>query len=383
MDNRLAIKLAIIDPVGNKAGMDYYDLSLLDSISKLSIKTYLFTNYEKKNKEINIYHYFDTRAKNKRIYIFNLFKGFVKAIKKCKEERIHFVIYHIFSTSFLNLLPILLVRSFNLKLIAIAHDISGFADNDVNFFKKLIYDRLTNKIIVHNSYSYKEISKVLHKKSLKKVSVIKHGGYSSLIDQNMNKEKALKELNLNNSNKYILFFGQIKRVKGLDILLKAMPGIHNNIKLIIAGQLWRDDFKKYQEIIDLNHIENRIIKIIRFISDKERELLFKASDALIIPYRTIFQSGVLLMGMGYGLPIVASDLEPNKEIIKHAFNGILFKSEDESSLAEEINVLLNNTDLISYIGKNAQKTIEEEFSWDTIANEYVEKILVSCKKGEV
>ena len=64
------------------------------------------------------------------------------------------------------------------------------------------------------------------------------------------KSIALKELNLDSSFKYILFFGQIKKVKKLDILLRSMVDVDSKTKLIVAGKVWKDNFDFYQQIID-------------------------------------------------------------------------------------------------------------------------------------
>lgn len=366
-------KIAIVDNVGNKAGMDYYDLSLLKSLSKLSVKTYLFSNFQKNNTDIIIKNVFNTKIKNNVIKALNYFKGYLTSYIKCKFKKIDAVILHIFSASYLSLLWVVLAKIFRLKIIVIAHDISSFSNDDYCFIKKIIYSWLSESIVVHNQFSFDEISKVVSKKSLRKIYIIKQGNYLDFIN-NISKPDALRNLNLDYNYRYILFFGQIKKAKGLDILLKSMPFINKDIKLIIAGRPWKDNFLHYQSIIDKLRIQERIVKYVRYISNEERDLLFSVSDAFIMPYKKIYQSAVQLMGMSYGLPVIASDLKQHREIIEQKTNGMLFKSEDHLSLAKAINYLLDDRKLISKIRQNSIKTARDEYSWDKIAEKYVEML---------
>jgi glycosyltransferase involved in cell wall biosynthesis len=111
--------------------------------------------------------------------------------------------------------------------------------------------------------------------------------------------------------------------------------------------------------------------MIRFIEDEERDVLFRAADLLILPYKQIFQSGVMLMAMSAGIPIIASDLEPMKELITQDKTGFLFESENESSLASMISAVINDSVLLDEVRNNAWTATEEKNSWGTIASAYI------------
>ncbi|MEJ2527192.1 MAG: DUF1972 domain-containing protein, partial [Sulfurovaceae bacterium] len=101
------------------------------------------------------------------------------------------------------------------------------------------------------------------------------------------------------------------------------------------------------------------------------------ADVNVLPYRIIYQSGVLLMAMSYGLPVIASDLEPNKEVIRDNENGMFFKNEDIRLLSQKINLFFSENILRKKIVKNSIKTIEDQYSWDAISAMYLQLI----KKG--
>ena len=80
------------------------------------------------------------------------------------------------------------------------------------------------------------------------------------------------------------------------------------------------------------------------------------------------------MAMSHGLPVIASDLPANKEVIEHEENGLLFASEDSSSLAENITSFFNNSELSKKMIENATITIEKHYNWNNITKKYIELI---------
>ena len=151
-----------------------------------------------------------------------------------------------------------------------------------------------------------------------------------------------------------------------------MSKVPSNINLIIAGKPWKDDFEQYDALIKKHAINDRLVKMIRFIEDDEREMLFFTADVIVLPYRVIFQSGVLLMAMSHGLPVIASDLAPNKEIITHKKNGMLFMSENPEDLSKKINTLFDQDSLRGLLSKKSLITIQQHYDWNNIADKYVE-----------
>lgn len=367
------MKIAIIDHVGKKAGMDYYTDSLAKGFVENHTKVTIFSNFIGLNQNnVSYKNYFDGHTKdNNFIKLFKFAFATVKASFKAKMESSDLVILHLFSASFLTLLLITIPKIFGLKVAIISHDVSSFLDNDNSFIQNLIYNKLSNYIIVHNKFSYDELLNNIKIKDIKKIHIIKHGGYLDYINVNYEKDKMRKDLNLELDKKYILFFGQIKDVKGLDILLKALTNVDKDINLIIAGKPWQSDFSKYDKLIKEYHLEKRIVKIIRFIEDNEREKLFFASDVNVLPYKIIYQSGVLLMAMSHKLSVIASNLKPNAEIINHMENGLLFETEDSDDLAKQINLYFNNIELKNKLSINAYKTIRDDYSWNEIAKKYI------------
>ena len=369
-------RIAIFDHVGKKAGMDYYDNSLLKGLLNAGHDGYVFSNFSGPDaKNINYIPVYDGYSNASGLVKgLRLLSGTFRAARLARKEKMDLVILHLFSANVVTLILSAIPKLFGLKTAVISHDVSSLAGNDSAAVQDLIYNTLSDYIIVHNQFSYEALMSNIKIKETNKVHVIKHGGYLDHVEQKIDKKEARQQLGLEEHVRYILFFGQIKKVKGLDVVLEAMLNVDNNIHLIIAGKLWKDDFSYYDEIIKRDHLENRIVKRIRFIKDDEREKYFIAADVNILPYRAIYQSGVLLMAMSYGLPVIASDLPANKEIIADKKNGLLFQSENSLKLSEQISLYFNDDSLRDTISKNAIETIERDYDWDDIAKTYLDII---------
>jgi len=124
------------------------------------------------------------------------------------------------------------------------------------------------------------------------------------------KEVARKTLGLGLDEKIILFFGFIRKYKGLDILFEAMADERikrSGIKLLVAGEFY-EDAKSYQEQIDRLGIRGQLILQTEFIPDSEVKYYLCAADAVVQPYRAATQSGVTPLAYHFEKPMVVTNV---------------------------------------------------------------------------
>jgi glycosyltransferase involved in cell wall biosynthesis len=114
-------------------------------------------------------------------------------------------------------------------------------------------------------------------------------------------------------------------------------------------------------------VQNQIHLHNRYISDQERDSLFKACDVMIIPYRRIYNSGVLMMALSYGKTVIASDLPANCEIIQNGVNGNLFEDGNPSDLAQNILRLKNASNRPTF--EEIMNPLRAQHSWDLMAQQ--------------
>ncbi len=124
------------------------------------------------------------------------------------------------------------------------------------------------------------------------------------------KDVAREKLGIDKKDKVILFFGFIRKYKGLDILLEAMADARikeAGIKLLVAGEFYEGE-KVYQEQIDRLGIRSQLIMRTQFIPDSEVVLYFCAADVVIQPYRNATQSGVTPLAYHYEKPMIVTNV---------------------------------------------------------------------------
>ncbi len=365
------MKIAIIDPVGIKAGMNCYDLGLLNALQEKKVEAYSFSNfYDEQYPHVHQYNLFLFKKKNIFSTLLNYVTAHLRAVILCRRKGVKWIVFHVFSTTAKDYFSFVLFKIFRLKPIAIIHDVESLTDADVGFFKKQIY-KLSAKLVVHNRTSERTLIKSLKENEKKKLQVIPHGNYIPFVSAVRRTDFFSDELAFDPRYKYLLFFGQIKRVKGLDVLLKAVPYLPSEYKVIVAGRPQKDDMVYYRAIIKELAIEDRVKLVIRYITDEERNFLFEKCDALILPYRKIFQSGVLLLAMSYQLPVVVSDLPANREIICDGENGMIFRDGDAADLAKKV-MLLFQDNAIERVRQAAYQTVTAHYSWPEIADKYLQ-----------
>ncbi len=367
-------RIAIIDHVGIRAGMNYYNDGLMHAINNRSIKAYIFSNYIGKYPEkIKYYQFFEGFSEaNKFLRLIRFIKATIVSALKARAKSVNLVFLHIFSGQFVFLVLALIPRLLGLRVSIILHDIKSFGNSDWKFNRYIINNLLAHDIIVHNDYSYQELIRNYSIRKIKRVHIIKHGGFLDFVDSGYNYDSPCNTLfEYDSKKRYILFFGQNKPAKGLDLLIEAMLNVNNDVQLIVAGKINIKVSDCYDRLSVSKKLMGKVHIIDRFITHKEMLYLFRISDILVLPYTKIYQSGVLLIAMSYGLPVLASDLAAFKEIIEHEKNGLLFESNNINDLRNQINNYIINDKLLREIAANARKLMKENYSWDNIAEKYL------------
>lgn len=138
----------------------------------------------------------------------------------------------------------------------------------------------------------------------------------------ISKGEARKNLGLNESDKIILFFGFIRKYKGLDLLLQALNDSRikaQNIKLLIAGEFYEDE-TPYKDLIAENGLQSSVILHTHFIADAEVKNFICAADCVVQPYRSATQSGVTPLAYHFEKPMIVTNvgglpsLVPDKKV---------------------------------------------------------------------
>jgi len=184
----------------------------------------------------------------------------------------------------------------------------------------------------------------------------------------IDKKIARKQLGLEEDAQIILFFGFIRKYKGLDVLLDAMHLLKqnhhtSNIKLLIAGEFYEDK-TPYEEQIEKLQLHNQLILRTDFIADSEVACYLSAADFVIQPYKNATQSGVTPLAYHFEKPMLVTnvgglpDLVPNKKV------GLVAEP-NAATIAAKIEELyvLGEDFFLPHLREEKQK-----YSWEILVN---------------
>ncbi len=246
-------------------------------------------------------------------------------------------------------------------------------DSYLNRITLRIQYRLADHIFVHAEKSKLELEDEFGVDG-RRVTVIPFGINNAVRNTSLTSAEAKQRLGIPDDKKAILFFGRITPYKGLEYLISAYQqrqSQRDDCRLIIVGRP-ENDCQAYwsalQERIREDESEGRVLLRAYHIPDDETELYFKAADVLVLPYRQIYQSGVLYLGYSFGLPILAANVGSLKDEIVEGKTGFAFESEDSDDLASTIEKYFAS-DLFTNL-KDRRQEIREfaraKHSWDVV-----------------
>jgi D-inositol-3-phosphate glycosyltransferase len=277
------------------------------------------------------------------------------------------------------------------KIVFTAHNVDAAARDGkqswANRVSLRFHYQIMDHIIVHTERMKAELMSV-YNVNASKVSVIPHGIMSAVPESALERSDARRQLGLSPGDRVLLAFGLISPYKGLEYLVSAMSRIKRagaNCKLLIAGRV-KECSAYWQTVCSLikqEGLEADVISETRHIPDEQIEVYFKAADVLVMPYRNIFQSGVLFLSYRFGLPVIATDVGSFKEDVIQGKTGFVCRVDDPVDLAKTINLYFAS-ELFENLERKRHEIRDyanEQYSWDRIGKmtrAVYEQVLQPC-----
>jgi glycosyltransferase involved in cell wall biosynthesis len=167
----------------------------------------------------------------------------------------------------------------------------------------------------------------------------------------------------------ITFIGRLDGYKGVAYLLQGFKTVLSHIeqvRLVIVGTGPDETHLKYLTG------ELKLQGKVDFRGQQENiPAILSGTDVFVLPSLSEGMSNVLLEAMACGLPIVATAVGGNRDLIRDGYNGILIPPHDAMCVHDALLELLNNDQLAEKLGKAARKTVEDHYSMERIADDYV------------
>jgi glycosyltransferase involved in cell wall biosynthesis len=374
------------------AGKDRpYAIGITQSLVKKNILIDFIGNAEFKNELVflnRMVKYYDLRGNqdpNVSIIfkVFRIIIYYYRLVVYGLKSRAH--IFHILWLNKFLFLDAVILNTFykirNKKIVYTAHNINiKKRDGNDSFFNRWCLNYLYNcvdHIFVHTK-KMKEELKFEFNVSEGKISIIPFGINNTVPVTELSVYEAREKIKTDRNDFVLLFFGNIAYYKGLDIFIESLSLVQKKgimVKAIIAGQIKSD--KKYwvqiEQKIREYGLENIIIKRIEFIPDKDIEIYFKACDALVLPYRFIYQSGPLFLSYNFGVPVIANRLEAFTDVIFDGKTGIISKSLSSNDFADAI-IRFKNSELYQSLPggrKEIERIANSLYSWESVGEKII------------
>ncbi|PJE63521.1 hypothetical protein COU89_02835 [Candidatus Roizmanbacteria bacterium CG10_big_fil_rev_8_21_14_0_10_45_7] len=245
------------------------------------------------------------------------------------------------------------------KIVVVVHNIS---DHEPSWWKSLLSYMvfwLAHGYITHAKTLQQDLLRMFpHKETNLHLNPIPNTAVS--MPQKLDAQKKL-----NVSSPLLLFFGIVRPYKGLEVLLEALVSVRQaipSIKLLVAGDFWRDE-QRYQDKITALGLQHEVILHNAFILDSNIPLYMAAADVAVFPYITATGTASTKLALRYNLPIIASEVGDVPDMFALGTIGAMVPPNNPTQLSEAIIDFFKHK-------RNYQKAIQaisKELTWDSLA----------------
>lgn len=182
----------------------------------------------------------------------------------------------------------------------------------------------------------------------------------------------------------ILFFGNIRAYKGLDVLIEAFARVRKELEaeLVVAGEFYTDP-RPLKERVRALGLDGEVRWTGGYVPNREVPALFRRAHVVALPYRSATQSGIVPLAYQFGVPVIASDVGGLSEVVRDGRTGLLFPPGDSERLASL---------LVDYFRRNLRPRFRphilefnRKLGWDRVAGRILElaRSLGAKDAGEV
>jgi len=229
--------------------------------------------------------------------------------------------------------------------------------------------RLADRIICHDEHAKNRLTaEFMVEKD--KITVIAHG--ELFAEKNFEDERSTSLTESQDKECVVLCQGIIRPYKGIPFLLKAWKAAREaglKASLWIVGTGDQDILRGIEQEARALGLESSVHFDFRFVSVEELSRYYQSADVLVYPYSDVTTSGALMTGIGYGKPIIATNLAAFELLLKHEKNALLVPYGDVAEWASALIRLTSDAHLRARLVRGLQDTQALTPSWTAIASE--------------
>jgi glycosyltransferase involved in cell wall biosynthesis len=302
---------------------------------------------------------------------FNWFKV-AGMLTREKADLVVFDWWHPFFGFCHGVISFLISKKYNNKILFITENVVSHEANAIDKFLTKIGLMFASIFLALSGIVEKEVQQYSKGKKVYRSELPVYDCYKQSTDIDIKKLKT--EFGFEEDSLVLLFFGYVRKYKGLDILIEAFPKIlsqNPNAKLLIVGEFY-DDPKQYFDLIKKFNIEPNVGVINQFVPNEEVAKYYQVSDLVILPYRSATQSGILNVAYGFYKPVIVTDVGGLAEFVDEGKTGFVVKPNSPDEIAKGVNKFIEKKDKVDFTNQIQERNTKNSFNQ---LPEVIEKII--------
>lgn len=204
--------------------------------------------------------------------------------------------------------------------------------------------------------------------------VTPHPTYGMFCKQGMSMQKAREQLQIDQGQRALLFFGFVRKYKGLQYLLEAMKLLKERdfkVQLWVVGD-FGEDKDEYVEQIRRFEIGDQVQMVEGYVPDDEVEKYFAASDLVVLPYLSATQSGIVQIAFGFEKPVLVTEVGGLPDVVTNGKTGYVVEPRSAEMIAEAIMDYYINNRREAFVSQIEKE--KDRFSWKTFVDTMMEMV---------
>lgn len=204
--------------------------------------------------------------------------------------------------------------------------------------------------------------------------VTPHPTYGMFCRQGMSMSKAREQLKIDQGQRVLLFFGFVRKYKGLQYLLEAMKLLKEKdfkVQLWVVGD-FGEDKDEYVEQIRRFEIEDQVQMVEGYVPDDEVEKYFAASDLVVLPYLSATQSGIVQIAFGFEKPVLVTEVGGLPDVVTNGKTGYVVEPRSAEMIAEAIMDYYINKRREAFVSQIEKE--KDRFSWKTFVDTMMQMV---------
>lgn len=248
-------------------------------------------------------------------------------------------------------------------------------ENVISHEARLI-DRILTKIGLKNADAFVALSKIVEDtlkdftdKKIYKSALPVYDCYN--LDKNIDVRRQKAELGFSENDDVVLFFGYVRKYKGLNVLIDAFPAVlksNPNAKLLVVGEFYDSSEKYYKQIESLG-LQNSVKVVQKYVPNEDVGKYYSVADVVVLPYLSATQSGVLNIAYGFGKPVIVTKVGGLAEDVIEGSTGYIINPDNPGEISSAVSKFFSERSGIDF-ESNINRKLE-----DNLFNKFPELIL--------